>query len=70
MVYDDEEIEHFVSVHLSKLGINKLVTALRVYENSNGSIPVQVELTSKTNSYYKICEGFLSLCAFTREIDI
>ena len=47
LVYDDEEIEHFVSVHLSKAGINKLVSALRVYENRNGSIRVQVELTSK-----------------------
>ena len=41
----DADIEHFVSVYLSKTGTDKLVITLRVYAKRSGGIKLQVELT-------------------------
>lgn len=48
LVPDNSEIEHFVDVNLSRVGIQKLVTTLRVYNKRNGAERLQVEIT-KTN---------------------
>jgi len=45
LIISDNEIEHFVSVHLSEIGINKLITTLRVYRKRNSSERLQVEIT-------------------------
>jgi hypothetical protein len=45
LVIDDSDLEHFISVHLSKIGIQKLVTTLRVHEKRNSSIQLQVNIS-------------------------
>jgi hypothetical protein len=46
LIVDDADLEHFMSIHLSKVGVQKLVTTLRVYKKRNGSEQLQVEFTS------------------------
>ncbi len=52
LIVDDLDIEHFVSVHLSEIGLRKLVTTLRVYlkrnNKRNQTQRLQVEIT-RTN---------------------
>ncbi len=45
LVTSENEIEHFASTYLSGVGLNKLVTTLRVYIKRNGSERLQVEIT-------------------------
>ena len=45
LIVGNDDIEHFMSVHLSKVGISKLVTALRVYKKRNFTDRLQVEIT-------------------------
>ena len=37
LIISDSEIEHFVSVHLNKVGKKRLITALRVYQHRDNS---------------------------------
>ncbi|MGB5444031.1 MAG: hypothetical protein WBM99_00880 [Psychromonas sp.] len=48
LIVSDDDIEHFVSVHLSKIGIRKLVTTLRVYKKRNNAEILQVEININT----------------------
>ncbi len=41
----NSDIEHFVSIHLSEVGLKKLVTTLRVYLKRNNAERLQVEIT-------------------------
>ncbi|MGB5444020.1 MAG: hypothetical protein WBM99_00825 [Psychromonas sp.] len=41
----DSDLEHFINIHLSEVGIRKLVTTLRVYLKRNGTERLQVEIT-------------------------
>lgn len=41
----DSDLEHFISVHLSEVGLKKLVTTLRVYRKRNHAERLQVEIT-------------------------
>jgi hypothetical protein len=50
LVIDDLEIEHFMAVHLSEVGIRKLVTTLRVYLKRNGTERLQVEITKSNKN--------------------
>lgn len=45
LIVSDSDIEHFVSVHLSEIGLGKLVTTLRVYLKRNKTERLQVEIT-------------------------
>ena len=45
LILSDDDIEHFMSVHLSKVGISKLVTVLRVYKKRKFIDRLQVEIT-------------------------
>lgn len=44
------EIEHFVSVHLSAMGIKKLVITLRSHIKRNGRDRLQIELTKNNKA--------------------
>lgn len=48
LIVSDDDIEHFVSVHLSEVGIRKLVTTLRVYRKRNNAEKLQVEIDINT----------------------
>lgn len=48
LIVSDEEIEHFVSVYLSEVGLRKLVTTLRVYRKRNNSEILQAEININT----------------------
>ena len=45
LIVSDSDIEHFISVHLSQIGLTKLVTTLRVYKKRNFTDRLQVEIT-------------------------
>lgn len=45
LISKDSDIEHFVSVHLSEIGLKKLITTLRVYLKRNNTERLQVEIT-------------------------
>ena len=45
LISSNNDIEHFVSVHLSETGLRKLVTTLRVYKKRDNSEILQVEIT-------------------------
>lgn len=47
----NSDLEHFISVHLSEIGIRKLVTTLRVYLKRNGTERLQVELTNSNKKH-------------------
>lgn len=47
----DSDLEHFISIHLSKVGIRKLVTTLRVYLKRSGAERLQVELTKSNKKH-------------------
>jgi hypothetical protein len=46
LITSDSDIEHFVSIYLSEIGLTKLVTTLRVYKKRNSTERLQVEITS------------------------
>lgn len=46
LIVDNSEIEHFVSVYLSEIGMKKLITTLRVYLKRNNAQRLQVEITT------------------------
>ena len=48
LIVSDDDIEHFVSVYLSEVGIRKLVTTLRVYRKRNNAETLQVEININT----------------------
>jgi len=50
LITGENDIEHFVSTYLSGLGLNKLVTTLRVYKKRNNSERLQVEITRSNKS--------------------
>jgi hypothetical protein len=50
LIVSDDDIEHFVSVHLSEVGIRKLVTTLRVYRKRNSAEILQVEITKNNKA--------------------
>jgi hypothetical protein len=50
LITSDSDIEHFVSIYLSEIGITKLVTTLRVYKKRNSTERLQVEITSSNKS--------------------
>lgn len=50
LIIGDSDIEHFMSVHLSEVGIKKLATTLRVHKARNGSNRLQVEITSSNKA--------------------
>lgn len=50
LITSANDIEHFVSIHLSEIGITKLVTTLRVYKKRNSSERLQVEITRSNKS--------------------
>ena len=45
LILDEGDIEHFISIHLSKLGLSRLITALRVYKKRTFTGRLQVEIT-------------------------
>ena len=45
IIPSDSDIEHFISIHLSEIGLRKLVTTLRVYLKRNMAERLQVEIT-------------------------
>ena len=45
LIVADSDIQHFVSVHLSKIGTSKLITTMRVYKKRNFTDRLQVEIT-------------------------
>lgn len=47
LVVRETDLEHYISVYLSAIGIKKLVTALRVYRTRAGSERLQVEVTDR-----------------------
>ena len=47
LIVSDSDIEHFISVHLSEIGIKKLVTTLRVHVSRNNAERLQVEITKE-----------------------
>lgn len=50
LIISDNEIEHFVSVYLSEVGVTKLVTTLRVYKKRNSAERLQVEITTSNKT--------------------
>jgi len=58
LITSEDDIEHFISIHLSESGLKKLITTLRVYKKRNNSERLQVEITrsnkSKLNQIVKI----------------
>ena len=47
LIFSDSDIEHFIRIHLSEVGLKKLVTTLRVYRKRNVTHVerLQVEIT-------------------------
>lgn len=45
LVINDVDLEHYISVHVSEIGIKKLVTTLRVYKKRMSTERLQVEIT-------------------------
>ncbi len=47
LIISETDIEHFISIHLSEIGLKKLVTTLRVHRNRNFAQAerLQVEIT-------------------------
>lgn len=45
LIVGNSEIEHFVSIYLSEVGLRKLVTTLRVYLKRSQTQRLQVEIT-------------------------
>jgi len=45
LILDEGDTEHFISIHLSKLGLSRLITALRVYKKRTFTERLQVEIT-------------------------
>lgn len=60
LIVSDDDIEHFVSVYLSEVGIRKWVTTLHVYRKRNNRETWQVEININTkrelNSLVKVSE--------------
>jgi len=46
LIVSNSDIEHFISVHLSEIGLRKLVTTLRVYLKRSNTERLQVEITN------------------------
>lgn len=51
LIVDDIDLEHFMSVHLSKAGVQKLVTTLRVYKKRQESAQLQVVISSSIKNH-------------------
>ena len=51
LIVDDIDLEHFMSVHLSKAGVQKLVTTLRVYKKRQESAQLQVVISSSSKNH-------------------
>lgn len=45
LVVNDSDLEHYISVHMSEIGLKKLVTTLRVYKKRQSTERLQVEIT-------------------------
>lgn len=52
LIISETDIEHFISVHLSEIGLKKLVTTLRVHRNRNigQAERLQVEITKSNKT--------------------
>ena len=50
LITNTNDVEHFISTHLSEIGLTKLVTTLRVYKKRNSSERLQVEITRSNKS--------------------
>ena len=50
LITGDKEVEHFVSIYLSEIGLTKLVTTLRVYKKRNNRVRLQVEITTSNKA--------------------
>ena len=50
LITSDSDIEHFISVYLSEIGMTKLITTLRVYKKRNNTERLQVEITTSNKS--------------------
>jgi len=50
LIIDKKDLEHFVSCHLSPIGMKKLITTLKVKISRSGDKKLQVELNSSTKS--------------------
>ena len=50
LIVSDNDIEHFVSVYLSPIGISKLITTLRVHKKRTFTDRLQVEITRSNKS--------------------
>jgi hypothetical protein len=51
LITDESDIEHFVSIYLSDIGLKKLITTLRVYKKRNSSERLQVEITGSNKTH-------------------
>ena len=51
LISSESDIEHFVSIYLSEIGLTKLVTTLRVYKKRNSAERLQVEITRGNKSH-------------------
>lgn len=47
LIVDDADLEHYMSVHLSEKGLQRLITTLRVRKKRGNSKNLQVEISSK-----------------------
>ena len=45
LITKESDLEYFISVYLSEIGLKKLITTLRVYRKRNSSERLQVEIT-------------------------
>lgn len=50
LITSNDDIEHFVSVYLSKIGLTRLITTLRVYKKRNNTERLQVEITKNNKN--------------------